>query len=171
MEPCSNSLTLLTILSCFHDRQLSGLRHPPAKVWTAITEPEHLRQWAPFDSDTSLGSVGTAQLTTVGSPKPHVTEARIKRADAPKVLEYTWSGQDMRWELAPLASGGTRLTLWHAINRPYIAMGAAGWHICFDVMDRRLAGEPIARIVGPEAMQFSGWQRLHSEYAKQFGGN
>ena len=31
-----------------------------------------------------------------------------------------------------------------------------------------LAGEPIGRIVGPEAMKFGGWQRLNAEYAKQF---
>lgn len=31
-----------------------------------------------------------------------------------------------------------------------------------------LAGEPIGRIVGGEAMKF-GWQRLNAEYAKQFG--
>ena len=48
-------------------------------------------------------------------------------------------------------------------------MGAAGWHICFDVLDRCLAGEPLRRIVGPDAMKFGGWQRLHTEYAKQFG--
>jgi hypothetical protein len=47
-------------------------------------------------------------------------------------------------------------------------MGAAGWHICFDVLERLLAGEPIGRIVGPEAMKFR-WQRLHAECAKQFG--
>jgi hypothetical protein len=93
----------------------------------------------------------------------------VKRADAPKALEYSWGGGDIRWELAPLGSDGTRLTLWHNINRGFIAMGAAGWHICFDVLDRLLAGQPIGRIVGPEAMQFGGWQRLNVEYAKQFG--
>jgi uncharacterized protein YndB with AHSA1/START domain len=145
------------------------LPHPPAKVWTAITDPAHLREWAPFDSDRSLGSVGTATLTTVGAPKPHVTESRITRADAPKVLEFTWGGQDIRWELEPIAGNGTRLTLWHNIDRRYIAMGAAGWHICIDVMERSLAGEPIGRAVGPAAMQIDGFQRLHAEYAKQFG--
>jgi hypothetical protein len=44
-------------------------------------------------------------------------------------------------------------------------MGAAGWHICFDVLDRLLRGKPIGRIVGGEAMKF-GWQRLNEEYAK-----
>ncbi|WP_224372633.1 SRPBCC family protein [Hyalangium versicolor] len=145
------------------------LSHPPTKVWKAITEPEHLRAWAPFDSDRSLGAVGTAKLSTVGAPKPLVSETQVKRADEPKLLEYSWGAQDLRWELEPTAGGGTRLTLWHNIDRHFISMGAAGWHICFDVMDRMLAGQPIGRIVGPEAMQFDGWQRLNAEYAKQFG--
>ena len=41
----------------------------------------------------------------------------------------------MRWELEGL-SGGIRLTLWTNIDRRYIAMVAAGWHISFDVLDR-----------------------------------
>jgi hypothetical protein len=68
-----------------------------------------------------------------------------------------------------LAGGGTRLTLWHNIDRKFISMGAAGWHICLDVLDRFLVGEPIGRIVGPETVKFDGWQRLNAEYAKQFG--
>ena len=116
------------------------LRHPPAKVWQALTDPEHLREWAPFDSDRNLGTVGTATLSTVGAPTPHVSETHVKRADAPKALEFSWGGQDIRWELEPLGGGGTRLTLWHNIDRRFISMGAAGWHICFDVLDRLLAG-------------------------------
>jgi len=54
------------------------------------------------------------------------------------------------------------------IDRRFISTGAAGWHICFDVLERLLAGEPIGRMVGVEAMKF-GWQRLNAEYAKQFG--
>jgi uncharacterized protein YndB with AHSA1/START domain len=145
------------------------LSHPPEKVWTALTDPEHLREWAPFDSDRNLAAVGIAKLTTVGAPSLHITETRIKRADPPKALEYTWGGADVRWELEPLGSQGTRLTLWHNINRGFISMGAAGWHVCLDVLDRFLAGQPIGRTVGPEAMKIDGWQRLHAEYAKQFG--
>jgi len=145
------------------------LRHPPGRVWKALTDPEDLREWAPFDPSRNLGATGTATLSTVGTPTPHVTETRVTRADAPRVLEFNWGGQDIRWELEPLPPGGTRLTLWHNIDRNFISMGAAGWHICFDVMERFLAGEPIGRIVGPEAMKFGGWQRLNAEYAKQFG--
>lgn len=144
------------------------LRHPPAKVWTALTDPEHLREWAPFDSDRRLDAVGTVTLTTVGAPQPHVTENRVTRADAPRLLEFNWGGQDIRWELEPTANNGTRLTLWHNIDRRYIAMGAAGWHISIDVLDRALAGKPIGRAVGPAAMKIDGFQRLHAEYSKQF---
>jgi len=145
------------------------LRHPPEKVWQALTDPSQLREWAPFDADGSLGTVGTrVKLTTVGAPTPHVTETTVTRADAPKVLEYNWGGFDMRWQLEAVG-GGTRLTLWTNIDRRFIAMGAAGWHICFDVLDHLLRGTPIGRIVGPDAMKFGGWQRLNAEYAKQFG--
>jgi hypothetical protein len=96
-------------------------------------------------------------------------ETQVKRAEAPKLLEFNWGGQNIRWQLEPLAGGGTRLTIWHNIDRGFISMGAAGWHICFDVLERFLAGQPIGRIVGPDAMKFGGWQRLNAEYAKQFG--
>lgn len=145
------------------------LPHPPARVWQALTEPEHLREWAPFDSDRNLGAVGTTRLSTVGAPAPLVSETQVKRADAPRVLEFSWGEQDIRWELEPLGGGGTRLTLWHNINRGFISMGAAGWHICFDVLERLLGDRPIGRIVGAEAMKFGGCQRLNAEYARQFG--
>jgi uncharacterized protein YndB with AHSA1/START domain len=142
------------------------LRHPPAKVWQALTDPTEIREWAPFDADRSLASVGPVRLSTVGAATPVISETRVTRAEAPKLLEYQWGDNDIRWQLEPLGDG-TRLTLWHNIERRYISMGAAGWHICLDVLDRFLAGEPLGRIVGGEAMKFD-WPRLNTEYAKQF---
>jgi len=139
------------------------LRHAPDKVWEALIDPAQLREWAPFEVDGSLDTAGTTvKLTWVGNPTPIPTT--VTRADAPKVLEYG----DIRWELE--ASGaGTRLTLWSTIDRRFISMGAAGWHIAFDVLDRFLGGNPISRIAGADAMKFEGWQRLNGEYAKLFG--
>ena len=139
------------------------LRHEPETVWEALTDPAHLREWAPFEVEGNLRAAGsTVKLTWTGTA--NVTEARVLRAEAPCVLEFS----DMRWELEPL-TGGTRLKLWHSIDRRFVAWGAAGWHICLDVMDRLLAGAPIGRLVGPDAMNFEGWQRLTGEYAQQFG--
>jgi len=138
------------------------LRHSPERVWEALTDPAHLREWAPFVADGSLGAVGSVNLTWVGAPK--AIETRVTRAEAPRVLECG----DMRWELEA-ADRGTRLTLWHSIDRRFISWGAAGWHISIDVLDRLLSGTPIGRITGGDAMKFAGWQRLNAEYAQQFG--
>lgn len=145
------------------------LRHAPEKVWAALTDPAQLREWAPFDADGDLGRAGAAvNLTTVGAPGPHITQARVVRADRPRTLEYNWGDYNMRWQLEP-ENGGTKLTLWTNIDRKYMAMGAAGWHICFDVLDHWLDGQPLGRIAGPAAMQFDGWRRLTADYTKQFG--
>jgi uncharacterized protein YndB with AHSA1/START domain len=138
------------------------LRHSPEKVWQALIDPEQLREWAPFIVDASLGAVGTVNLTWVGASGPIAT--KVTRVEAPEALEYG----DMKWELE--ASGkGTRLTLWAKIDRRFISMGAAGWHISFDVLDYLLSGTPLGRIAGSDAMKFAGWQRLNAEYAEQFG--
>jgi uncharacterized protein YndB with AHSA1/START domain len=143
-----------------------NLHHAPEKVWDALTDPAQLREWAPYDADVSLGKVGTVNLSTVGTPKPHAAESKVTRADAPKELVHTWGEHDLRWELEP-TSDGTRLTLWHNIDRNYISMGAAGWQICFDFLDSQLSGDPIGRIVAGDAMKHD-WARLNTEFAKQF---
>ena len=139
------------------------LRHTPQNVWQAFTDPMHLSQWAPHEADRSPATAGASvKLTWAGAPQSF--QATVARADAPRLHEVG----DMRRELEPIEDG-TRLPLWHNIDRRFIAWGAAGWHICLDVLDRRHAGDPIPRIAGPEAMQICGWQQLAAGYAQQFG--
>ena len=53
-----------------------NLRHSPEKVWQALTDPAHLREWAPFEANGNLGTVGrTVKLTTVGAPATHALPA------------------------------------------------------------------------------------------------
>jgi hypothetical protein len=139
------------------------LRHSPEKVWQALIDPAQLREWAPFVIDGRIDSVGsTVKLTWVGNPTP--IDTKVTRADAPEVLEFG----DIRWELEP-SDRGTRLTLWTNIDRRFVAWGAAGWHIAFDVLDRLLSGTPIGRLAGGDAMKLAAWKRLVAEYAEQFG--
>ncbi|RYY09889.1 MAG: DUF485 domain-containing protein [Alphaproteobacteria bacterium] len=100
------------------------LRHSPDKVWDALTDPAQLKEWAPFDADRNLGSVGFAQLTTVGAPEGTPSESKVERAEPPHLLEYQWgAGGTVRWELEA-TSNGTRLSLWASIDRRFVAMGA-----------------------------------------------
>ena len=43
------------------------LRHSPEKVWQALTDPAHLREWAPFEVDGNLGTVGTGEAHLGGN--------------------------------------------------------------------------------------------------------
>src|SRR5580693_5422766 len=76
------------------------LRHSPEKVWHALTDPAQLREWAPFEADGSLDTVGTVHLTWLGRDGVKL-KTKVTRADGPSVLEY----DDMRWELEASGDG------------------------------------------------------------------
>ncbi|HKU41340.1 MAG TPA: SRPBCC family protein [Polyangiales bacterium] len=144
------------------------LAHPPDKVWRALTDPAQLREWAPFDADRDLSSAGSAQLAMAGAPEPELSAAEVRRAERPHVLEYTWGKDVLCWTLEPIASG-TRLTLRHSLeDRSWLPKVAAGWHICLDVAERALSGEPVGRIVGAAARDH-GWEALEKAYADRTG--
>ena len=51
------------------------LCHPPTKVWQALTDPAHLREWAPFDADRSLAAVGPVTIADVQAIMAHRCQA------------------------------------------------------------------------------------------------
>lgn len=144
------------------------LRQPPSQVWSALTDPAQLGQWAPFEPDRDLGSTGPATLRMTDGDSAEEYACEVLRAEAPTLLEYDWGDDRLRWELAP-DGAGTRLTLHHLVESPdWIPSVAAGWHLCLEVARRMLDGEPVPRIVGSEAKDY-GWQELHDAYAAETG--
>jgi uncharacterized protein YndB with AHSA1/START domain len=144
------------------------LRHPPEKVWAALTEPAQLREWSPFTADRDLGRTGEATLTMIDGDVSEDLPASVTRAERPALLEYTWGTDLLRWELAPTAEG-TRLTLRHTVkDRESVPKAAAGWHLCLDVAERLLDRQPVAPIRGADARNY-GWDELHDAYAEQLG--
>jgi DNA-binding transcriptional ArsR family regulator/uncharacterized protein YndB with AHSA1/START domain len=148
---------------------IRDLPHPPEAVWQVLTEPAELDQWAPFTVDRHLGAAGDATLTMIDGDTRMPLAVTVRRAQAPALLEYTWGGDLLRWELAAVAAG-TRLTLRHTLAQPDMdPMVAAGWHLCLAVLDRLLAGEPVGVVRGRDAMDH-GWERLRDAYAAKLGG-
>ena len=144
------------------------LRHAPAVVWSALTQPGRLARWAPFEADRDLGAEGAATLTMIDGTERTPLPTSVLRAEAPRLLEYRWGPDLLRWELEP-ADGGTRLTLRHTVLDPdWLPKIAAGWHLCLDVAEGVLAGEPVEPIRGAAAMDH-GWPRLHEAYARELG--
>lgn len=119
-------------------RFVRTLRHEPAKVWRALTEADQLAHWMPAYLDGPLGP--GAQVTAVFWPdlvarygiEQAALPAEILVWDPPRVLEWRWDTDLLRFELAPLEDGGTELTLvtWIARSGPPPYQVGAGYHLC-----------------------------------------
>ncbi|MEA2150106.1 MAG: hypothetical protein QOD69_1936 [Solirubrobacteraceae bacterium] len=135
------------------------LSHPVERVWRAITEPEDLRHWFPGVPRFTLekGAEFVVEGDTGGT-------GRILALDPPHVLDFTWNGDRLRFELAPDGDGCV-LTFLHAFDdRDHAARDAAGWELCFDRLEAQLAGSPL-----DEHAALERWPALHERYAEAFG--
>lgn len=144
------------------------LRHPVEKVWSALTDPAQLAEWAPFTADRDLAAVGEAKLAMIDGDDTVDLAGVVTEVDPPALLVYSWGADVLRWELEPTAAG-TRLTLRHtAVDRDMLPKMAAGWHLCLVVADRLLAGDPIPPIRGMDALNY-GWTELNEAYGDKLG--
>jgi uncharacterized protein YndB with AHSA1/START domain len=146
---------------------IRSLRHPPEKVWAALTAKDALARWAPFEAARDLDATGDVTLTMIDGAHREDMTANVITVDRPRLLEYTWGADLLRWQLTP-TTDGTRLTLSHTMDdRDFASKVAAGWHLCLLVASRWLDGAPIGPIRGHDAMNF-GWQELADAYEKEF---
>lgn len=146
------------------------LPHPIDRVWNALTEPGELRLWAPYTASRPLTSPGEVNLVMLGdgeAPDEDVP-GTVLRIEAPRLLEYDWGADRLRWELEE-ERDGTRLVLRHTLDDPGMASGvAAGWHLCLDVAESVLEGAPVPPQRGAKAMEH-GWDDLNQRYAAALG--
>ncbi|MGW7477944.1 SRPBCC family protein [Nonomuraea muscovyensis] len=107
------------------------LTHPPAKVWRALTEPEHLARWFP----TEVRIEGDRVRFGFGP------DGTVIAHDPPHLFAFTWGEDELRWKLSPDTTGGTLLDFTHTFaDRHGAASFASGWHTCFTALARLLDG-------------------------------
>lgn len=143
------------------------LRHPPPKVWRALTEPSEQLEWMPFVASRALDREGPFTLRMTDEENGPESAAEVVVVESQRRLAFQWGADLLTWELEP-DGAGTRLTLRHRTKTPdMIASFAAGWHICLDVCALYLDGRPVGRIVGKDAFDH-GWQALNDAYQAVF---
>jgi uncharacterized protein YndB with AHSA1/START domain len=125
------------------------IEHPIDAVWRTISEPSELAHWFPTAVRGDLTRAG-ARLEYVfpGEDEPHLGEVRA--VDPPRLLEFTWFDDVLRFELEPAGDGATTLRFTHAIEEvDAAARTMAGWTVCLDRLEDAAAGRP-GEAPGPE---------------------
>lgn len=143
--------------------------HSIEDVWDALTIPEEVDQWAPYTPSRPLTATGEVTFTQdAGGGYVDTVAFEVTISERPRLLEYTMGQSVVRWELT--ADGqATSLTVQQTVpEAKWVSMGAAGWHICFDVLEHLLDGNPVGKRIGKTAMQY-GWRDLNTGYASKFG--
>jgi uncharacterized protein YndB with AHSA1/START domain len=147
------------------------LAHPPEKVWRAITEWQHLRAWFPaiveFDlrpgAELRFGAT-PEQQRRYGMSADQVTLGAVTQVDPPRLLEYSWGDEILRWELQADGAGGCRMVFTNIVDdRDTAVAAAAGWHAGLEVVAAQLDGRPL---------DWSAWDRaeqLSGDYTRSFG--
>jgi uncharacterized protein YndB with AHSA1/START domain len=105
--------------------------HPREKVWRALTESAELRRWfveiLDYDRSTLTFTPG-AKLTFVAGEFP-AGHGEVLACDPPALLEYTWDGETLRWELTPVDMG-CGLVFTNTVADPGTAGAVdAGWDL------------------------------------------
>ncbi len=138
------------------------LPHSPAKVWRAITEPEHLAQWFPTTIEGARAADAPLRCSFPGGEAPPM-DGEMLAFEPESVMELRWGPDVIRIELRAI-DYGTELTLLDTLEeRGKAARDGAGWHVCLEALEAALRDEAAARD------QMKRWHEVHSQYVERFG--
>lgn len=146
------------------------LRHPVEKVWRAITDREHLHAWLPCDivgerrEGASLELPFWPEVTAKFGFEDPGLGGVIRVWDPPRVFEWTWDRDIVRFELTP-QDGDTilRLTTWVTDQTAGVVSTGAGYHVCLDHLARLLDTGDAPCVASSDPT------RLEAAYAAAFG--
>jgi Activator of Hsp90 ATPase homolog 1-like protein len=122
------------------------LAHPPDAVWRMVTDPAELKHWFPCEVDVELRVGGPMRF--VFSPD-FALDGEVLELDEPRRFAFLWGEDVLRFDLL------------HTEGEDAAAKTAAGWHVCLDGMERRLAGDEGVTETGSPTPE---WQARYDEY-------
>lgn len=144
------------------------LAHPPEKVWRALTESEHLEHWMPCDivGERRAGASidlpfwpGHVERYAIEEPVLH---GQIRVWEPPRVFEWTWGTDVLRWELEETAAGTLlTFTTWLGDDDATKAANTgAGYHVCLSFLETWLDTGATGPVVDAEV---AFWEARYTE--------
>ena len=89
----------------FSVRRTIRIAAPIEKVWTAVTEPEHISRWF---GRTVLDGTGVGATGTITFPEYGSVPIRVEALDAPRTVSYRWGNDDALGHLRDELDDDTR---------------------------------------------------------------
>ena len=126
------------------------LRHPPEKVWRALTDPRLLAEWLlpVIDFELARGAAFTFRTQPVGG-WDGIVNCRMLEIDAPRRLSYAWVVGNMdtvvTFTLTPTATGTHMLLVQSGFTpeqKQNFGGARYGWRLMGGRLDDVLAGIP-----------------------------
>lgn len=136
---------------------------PPERIWRVVSDPDEMTHWFPAVVE-ARPLVGAA-MTFSFEGDDEVTTGEVREFDPPRVYEFRWVADVLRFEIAPDGDGSllrfTQTLGGGATGRLTAARNAAGWDVCLDAL--------VARLAGREFRQPAEWLPLLEHYVERFG--
>jgi uncharacterized protein YndB with AHSA1/START domain len=141
-------------------RFVRDFRYPAEKVWSAITEPEHLVAWFP------TGIVGRiepgAKLVFEDDAVP-TFDGEVLAYEEPRLLVMRWGPDIIRVEIETTSEGCTLIFTDVFAEIGKASRDAAGWHECLDRLEYSLGERTFPWSPGER------WSGVHEKYVGRFG--
>lgn len=143
-------------------RFIRHLDHDVEAVWAAVTEHDHLAAWFP-QALRGEWAVGAALVFEADEPAGFSFGGKVLAVDRPRLLEFTWGTDRLRFELSPDGAGCT-LRFGDSVDElGKAARDGTGWHVCLDRLEHELAR------TSPPWTTSERWRALHPDYVEAFG--
>jgi uncharacterized protein YndB with AHSA1/START domain len=134
--------------------------HPVERVWQFVTDPDELVHWFPSRAEIELRPGGT--VTFSGDPHIEDSTGRVLAVDPPRHVSFSWGGDELHFDLEPLADKRTRFTLTQILEAENTAArNGAGWEVCLGALDAHARGEDAG---GPHAGALAPWKEFYRGY-------
>jgi uncharacterized protein YndB with AHSA1/START domain len=138
------------------------LAHPPAKVWRALTEDEHLESWFPTTIEGDRNA-GASLRFSFRQSEAEPFAGEVLAVEVPSLFELRWGDDVLRFDVTAEGDGCILDMSVTCPERGKAARDGAGWHVCLERLAYRLdkKAEPW------ETTQ--RWQAVHPDYVERFG--
>jgi uncharacterized protein YndB with AHSA1/START domain len=135
--------------------------HRCEDVWRALIEPESLAEWFPTAIEGERRAGAELRFVFPSGEGP-VLSGAVRVFEPPRLLEYSWDTDVLRWELTPTAEGCSLVFTTSVQQRSVAARDATGWHACLDNLAQVVDGQKSARA----PLHF---EDRYAEYIRSFG--